>query len=158
MRSQVNINEQTVFIIALLKKQLSPDWSPERKPWTTFYFTVSRHFHTFKDVAVAIGKAIPELLKVSTEPKSLPVPTWDKSQKGVRVEDDSRQAGEQAKIEQFTPFWPDRSTNRAVAKHAEEIPGGPWFKTEYHEKQMIEDLKWIVEQWKEKGEMPEYEL
>lgn len=159
----VNVNEMIEFVMALLKYQLSDSYAPKNEQWDTFYFAVHDELITFKDLAAAVGKGLAELdggklLKVSSEPKSVPVPSWDKSQKGVRVEDDARQNGEQAEIEKRTPFWPNRTNNRA--KHTKALPtdkGKKWFPTKYTEKHMIEDTKWIVDHWKSNGTLPKYE-
>ncbi len=110
----------TDFVLALLRAQLSSDWAPSRlEPWSTFYFAVSPTFHTFHKIAENIGAALgtlpvstgTTLLPISIDKvKHLPVPEWDRSQKGVRVEDDSRAGGEQAEIEARTPSGPTGPT------------------------------------------------
>lgn len=107
------------LLLDLTAHELStPYASPSPAPHSTFYFASHPVLHTWGQLARAIGKALKETGVLSHDnTKSVPCPAWDKSQKGVRVEDAER-SEQDKEIDASTPSWPLRTSCRCVSARA----------------------------------------
>lgn len=147
----VHIDECTDLIVKLVEKALSPP-STAPQMFETFYFASHPTLHSFKQLASAIGAALhAEGLAASPEPRSVPCPKWDPSQKGVRVEDAARGEAE-AETERSTPIWPSRSNTRCRSNRAKQELG--WEpKIAFDDAAMQQDARCCVEAWRKSGEL-----
>ncbi|KAK0563162.1 hypothetical protein OC844_002345 [Tilletia horrida] len=127
----VHIDELSDLINKLIERW-AYDGLPSSPPeaHSTFYFAGTKELFRFKDVAAAIGEVLAkekvgkftdnrDFLVSTSEPKSVPVPKYDGSQKGVRVEDGDRAANAD-EDEQRAPSWPCRTNSRCISKRAEQ--------------------------------------
>ncbi|CAO1625073.1 unnamed protein product [Sympodiomycopsis kandeliae] len=83
-------------------------------PHSTFYFASHPSSdQDFQTLARAVGEGLFDIgLLPSPTARSLPVPDFDPTQKGVRIEDDTRGEDEQGKR---TPMWPSRTNCRCIS-------------------------------------------
>ncbi|KAE8271924.1 hypothetical protein A4X09_0g399 [Tilletia walkeri] len=158
----VHVDDLADFIVSLINRwtyEPLPSSPPEAH--STFYFAAAKPLFSFKEVATAIGTALSTTNNPSTskpllptaEPKSVPVPKYDASQKGVRVEDGDR-AAEADEDEKRAPAWPCRTCSRCVSKRAEKEFG--WVaKREFTREAMVDEVKTYVKVWAEDGVLDE---
>ena len=120
----VHVDEVVDLILRLLDAHLTrPEATKEQRDelFSTFYFASHPDLVQFRAIAESIGKVLHRRGFVdSPEPRSVPVPKWDKGQKGVRIEDDDRSA-QDPEIDRTTPSWPCRTncrckSNRSLAE------------------------------------------
>jgi len=153
-------------LISLLRNLLERHFSTStKKPsssehWSTFYLATHPLHVDFKHMSTQIGKQLlaSKVLNASqSEPKSVPVPYFDPSQKGVRIEDEDRASGngvsEEEKEKRFqeekvAPAWPCRTNCKATATRAERDFG---WKAEvaFDDEAIMKDTKDCLDVWSE---------
>lgn len=119
----VSIHDVSNLILQLILTNLAKPFSKKPARFDNFYFASHPRLVNFKHIAEVMGKALLERAKVdSAEPISVPVPAFDASMKGVRIEDDSR-SQEDAEVDARTPLWPCRTNCRCQARRGEQELG-----------------------------------
>ncbi|CAD6937652.1 unnamed protein product [Tilletia controversa] len=158
----VHVDELADLIVRLITRwtyEPLPQSPPEAH--STFYFAAAKPLFSFKDVATAIGTVLSSTKNPATskplvptaEPKSVTVPKFDASQKGVRVEDGDRAAAAD-EDEKRAPVWPCRTTSRCVSERAKSEFG--WVaKREFDREAMLDEIKSYVKIWIEDGVLEE---
>lgn len=153
--STVHIDDLITLTMSIIAHHLShPDPSPSSlpAPHSTFYFASHSTPIEFRTLATNIGTALHQLqLVASPEAGSVPVPAFDKSQKGVRVEDDAR-AGQADENEARAPIWPSRSNSLCSSDRGQKEFG--WkAKRVYDQAAIQEDAKETIRVWVEDGSL-----
>lgn len=114
-------------------------------PHSTFYFASHKDSITFKQLAASIAVGLKDLgLLPSSKAESVPVPHFEKSQKGVRIEDDTRDESEE---EKQAPLWPTRTNVKCRSRRGEEQFG--WIARRTYDSaaqrnDAIETVRWLA--------------
>lgn len=159
----IHISDLISMLRFLLNRAFSKVNLPSpQESWSSFYFASHPHHINFKHLSQQIGLQLLESKVIPTsETRSVPCPTFDPSQKGVRIEDDDRanakgvesKEEKERKIEEekSTPSWPCRTNCKADSNRAKKDFG--WeAKLIYDDEAMRKDTKDCLEVWaEEKG-------
>ncbi|KAK0543287.1 hypothetical protein OC845_006196 [Tilletia horrida] len=156
--NSIHVDDLTTLIYHLIQRwtfQPLPTSPPE--PHSTFYFAARKELFAFKDLAAAIGIALNKFNDPATsqpliptpEPVSVTVPKYDDTQKGVRVEDDSR-AAQANEDEKRAPTWPCRTCARCVCRRGKQEFG--WEpQREFDHDAMVDEVTSYLKIWTHDG-------